>query len=151
MRYSEAKAIVRELHANGWRKQKGESDYRKIWQKRDLRVSRLLSFEALVLSNIPVARMIQLFNQEVEEGFQRRDKADRLMQEIFTQRNRLIAENYGIRDSLSVYLGSDELSLLMHEHRESIQGYERERTHWKLMGMNLFEVMTDEPHVKVTM
>lgn len=66
MKYSEAKAIIKCLHEDGWRKYKGIDEYKKTWTKGDLHYRQFVTFFELSHLYLPVKELLQHFNEKAE-------------------------------------------------------------------------------------
>jgi hypothetical protein len=68
MRYSEAKRIIRLLHSLGWQKVR-LGYYRKQWTFGDLYITRMVSFDELAWSNLPVTYILNEYETKVVEEY----------------------------------------------------------------------------------
>ena len=69
MKYSEAKHIIRRLRIAGWKKNKGEPLYKKIWEEEDLRYSQVLDFATLINTNVPLTDILHQFEAKAAKAF----------------------------------------------------------------------------------
>jgi hypothetical protein len=66
MKYSEAKRIIQLLHRLGWEKSK-LGYYRKQWAFGGLSVYKVVNFEELAMSNLPVTYILNEYEAEAVE------------------------------------------------------------------------------------
>ena len=69
MKYSEVKHIIRRLRIAGWKKNKGEPLYKKIWREEDLQYSQLLDFTTLKNTNVPLTHILHQFEVKAAKAF----------------------------------------------------------------------------------
>ena len=72
-----------------------------------------------------------------------------IIHEVRMQAYYLKAKDPSLRP-LRVYLGREEIDLLKSEVEFLYDNMERQEDELRLMGMPVFEVVTDKPHIKVT-
>ena len=172
MKYSEVKVILQILHQYGWEKIIREPAYRKIWVQDDYKYQQIIPFHLLrhtkpkeleffLRKRDESARMelLNYYHQQLRETrteptgvpsiLKSELTSSQILGEVFFQRNNVIAK-YPNSHKFHVYLGTSELSTILNDNYQRIEGIHQSRDHWKLMGMRLFEVMTDLPHIKVT-
>lgn len=66
MRYSEAKKIIKILHADGWEKMKGFTFYRKRWSLGDFHYQQTLPLAQLQYSLFSIEYILEKENEKAE-------------------------------------------------------------------------------------
>lgn len=75
MKYSAIKAILKELHEEGWEKDwKGSRRYRKVWSRGELRYAQYMSMDEILYANAPLFMVLKSYNERAEWEF---DKFER--------------------------------------------------------------------------
>ena len=72
-----------------------------------------------------------------------------ILHAVHFQRRILITQNPEAHKTMCVYLGSHELNTLLNDDPYRFSGLDKSREHWKLLGMPVYEVVIDQPHVRV--
>lgn len=168
MKYSEVKAILQILHKYEWEKIKGEFAYQKISRLGEYKHRQTVPFHIFKRVKLPALEFflqkrdeyarVELINYQHEQIREAQAvppilkaelTSEQILDEVFFQRNNVIVK-YPNSRTFHVYLGTTELTTIINDRYHRIEGIHQSRDHWKLMGMRLFEVMTDLPHIKVT-